>query len=324
MIPVAPTSIEIIDSLVTQGIEVWRDFLLQEINQTDNIQRQLSSSLNNILQSLHKLVSANYSNDSSLDDRCWYRLQAFCYLIKGVSHVVTLMSATVMSPTSHEQMVILRQAGGRDSADTSSLPSLLLFSGPLRDLRTVPLPGSLLTAHNEEQLTSAPAVDTRWLAMDILERLQSAEQLSMQNDSDSVDSSASMLCIEIARIWTELSSTLTVTGGSRGCHDSADVDCLWAHGALTMLHDLLEATTTTTLTTTSKTTSGDDGSELEAAVTVVLPQLSVRRRPPVLSSAACVAILSTALHLVDRPSLPSQALGSMLLWELLARHSSSR
>lgn len=323
MIPVVPISTEIIDSLVAQGIELWRDFLLQETIQSDNYKHQFSSSLGSILQSLHTLVSANCSSKSLIDDRCCCRLQAFCYLIKGVGHVVTLTSSTVMSPTSHEQMVTLRHTGGKESTNISpmlSFPSLLLLSEPLRDLRTVPLPRSHLTAHNEEQPITPPAVDTQWLALDILERLQYGQ------DKDSVhavsDSSASMLCIETARIWTDLSSSsssLSMTGGSRGFHDIGDVDCLWAHGALAMLHDLSKTTTSATTTIATTTTSGLDDSELKAAAPVVL-----RRHPLVLSSAACVAMLSTALHLVDCPSLPSQALGSMLLWELLACHSSSR
>ena len=313
-----------IDSLVTQGIEVWRDFLVvQELNQPQNNQRQLSTSLANILQSLHTVVVATCSNSSPIDGRCWYRLQVFCYLIKGVGLVVTLTAATVMSPTSHEQMVMLRQACNRDSTDTSSMSSSSL-SRSLQDLRTVPLPRSLLTVQRQEdddekeRPTSAvndDTVDSRWLAMDILERVQAAVRLRMSDEGDNTDADADssiassvicVLCIEMARMWTDLSSS----------SPSCDEDCLWAHGALSMLHDLLGTTTTTT-------SIGVDSSVSEAAAASV-QQLSMRQRMSLLSSAALVAMLPAALHLVDRPTLPSQALGTLLLWELLAHHSSSR
>ena len=316
----APFFSETIDSLVTQGIGIWKDFLSQEIILPDNNQQKLSASLASILQSLHALILVNYNNHSPVDDRCWCRLQAFCYLIKGVNLVVTLKASKVMSPTSHEQMVTLRQAV--DNTDTSPLSSSFLLSGPLQDLRTVPLPQSLLTAHKDKQPTSAldAVADTRWLAVNILELMKNGD-FSL-TDADGADSSASMLCIEMARLWTELSGT----GDSRGCHDTGDLDCLWAHGVLAMLHDLLEttipiptvrATTTTTFEVDGISMLGVDFSMIKSQ-----QQPSLRQHLPVLSSAACVAMLSTVLHLVDRPSLPSQALGSMLLWELLAGQSS--
>jgi len=312
MLPASPSSIETIDSLVTQGINAWREFLSQTNQQTTyDHQRQLSDSLASILQSLHTLVLAEYSNSKPIDSRCLYRLQTFCYLIKGVGLVVTLPASTVMSPTTHEQMITLRQTGDKDRDNTATLPisSSLPLSGPLRDLRTIPLPRSLLIHSSVDDSN----VDTQSLAADIIKRLLATSQKgSDESDSDIAYNSASMLCIETARMWTDLSSSTSVSvpgGLSRGCYDTSDVDCLWAHAALAMLQDLLG-------------TTAADNCTSEAAVPVT--QLSVPRRVPVLSSAALVALLSTALHLVDRHELSSQALGTLLLWELLARHSSSR
>lgn len=249
-------------------------------------------SMATVVQTLQTMTA---SNDSS-SNGSGTRIHVMCYIMVGSGRSHTLTAAQVIEPSLHEQLTSLRSTPSSSSSSPSAVDSTWKLdvsfpntggsghvSSPLKGIHTIPL--SLYTGTNDDNTDTTtkrpPLVCERTLSQvhSILTKL-SPKPL---NDEQLI-----ILCIEFARMWSELPP-------------SPETDSLIAHGLLAALAGTEE------LRGQGDSVRGDDRGGNRGNMT----------------SAALAALLPIALQLLDRYTLSDQCLGLVVLWELLVQRSTS-